>query len=98
MFRDIFQIIKSEPFATWAKAENGMKAPVKELCLKSVTKDPAVDEVICTVYGVDALQRFEDGDYVLATIDIYIGVNEDETYKQVIRAKDIKKFDIPQGS
>lgn len=98
MLTDLFQVTKSEPYVTWAKAENGKEAPVKELWLKSVTKDPAVDEVICTVYGVDALQRYEDGDYVIATIDIFIGIDEDETYRQIIRSKDIKKFDVPQGS
>lgn len=98
MYRDIFQVTNPEPYATWAKAENGKEAPVKELWLKCVTKDPAVDEVICTVYGVDAIQHYNYGDYVIATIDIFVGMNEDETYKQEIRAKDIKKFDVPQDS
>ena len=98
MVRDIFQITKTEPYPTWAKAEDGKEAPVKELWLRSVTADPAVDEVMCTVYGHDAILRCEIGDFVIATIDIFISIDENENYKQAIRARDIKKFDVPQGS
>ena len=98
MFKDLFQVTNFSSCPVWAKAENGKEAPVKELWLKCVTKEPAVDEVICTVYGVDAILPYEIGDYVLATIDIFIEVNENEDYEQVIRAKDIKKFDVRQGS
>ena len=97
MNRDIFQIIGLD-LMPWPKAENGKEVPVKGLWLKCVTSEPAVDEVLCTVYGIDATQKYDVGDYVLATVEIFVSFNEDSEYKQVIRARDIKVIDLPKGS
>ena len=97
MIRDIFQVTNFSASMTWPKSENGKDAPIKELWLKCATKDPAVDEVMCVVYGIDAMKNYEIGDYVLATIDIFIGRTEQDDLEQVIRAMDIKKIDFAKA-
>ena len=98
MVTRLFQITDFESYPTWCKNENGNEAPVRELMLKDVTEDPVVDEVMCVVYGADAVKRYELGEYVLVTLQIYVGYNDDETRKQVIRARNVSKVLLSQNS
>ena len=98
MITRLFQITGLDPYPTWCENENGSAAPMRELMFKDVTEDPIVNDVICVVYGVDAYKHYELGEYVLATLDIFVGYNEDETRKQVIRARDVNKVLLSQNS
>ena len=98
MITRLFQVTSADAYPSWGKTENGGEAPMRELMFKEVTEDPFVDEVMCVVYGVDAIKRYEIGEYVLATLDIFVGYDEDENRKQVIRARGISKVLISQNS
>ena len=98
MVTRLYQITDLDSYPSWCENEDGGRAPMRELMLKDVTEDPVVDEVMCVAYGVDAVKRYELGEYILATLDIFVGYNDDETRKQVIRARGISKVKIPQDS
>ena len=98
MYKSIFKITNLNEYPSWAKTEDGKEAPVRELWLKDITEDPVVDEVICNVYGIDAVKHYEYGECILATLDIFLGYNEDESRKQVIRVRGIKKLEISKDS
>ena len=98
MVKSVFQITGLDSYPTWCKTDDGRSAPMRELLLKDVTEDPVVDEVLCVVYGVDAFKHYDFGEYVLATLDIVVGYNEDETRKQEIRARRISKIKIENGT
>lgn len=98
MITRLFQITNLDSYPTWCREEDGRAAPMRELMLKDVTEDPVVDEVICVAFGFDAFKHYEIGEYVLATLDILVGINEDETHKQMIRARSISKVMMPLNS
>jgi hypothetical protein len=98
MVTRLFQITDFDSYPLWCKTDDGSEAPMRELMLKDATEDPVVDEVMCVAYGVDAIKRYELGEYILATLDIFVGYNDDETRKQVIRVRGISKVKMPQNS
>ena len=98
MFKSLFEITDFDQYPVWCRTEDGREAPMRQMMFKEVTEEPVVDEVICVVYGVDACKRYEIGEYVMATLDIVVGFNEDETRKQVIRARGVSKIKQPQNS
>ena len=98
MVTSVFEVIGFDSYPCWCKKEDGRAAPMRELMLRDVTEDPAVDEVMCVVYGVDAFKRYEIGEYVLATLDFFVGYNEDETRKQEIRARGVSKITLSHNS
>lgn len=98
MFTSIFKITNLNEYPSWAMTEDGKLAPVRELWLKDITEKPMVDEVICNVYGIDAIKHYEYGECVLATLDIFIGYNEKEIPIQDIRVTEIKKIKISENS
>lgn len=98
MKTEVFLISEVDNYPTWASTENGLHAPIRQIMLKNMTEDPVVDEIYTVVYGKDALQHYELGDYVLASFEIFVGYNDDESYKQVIRVWDLKKINLPKNS
>jgi len=98
MVTNLFKVTDSDSYPSWCKSENGLEAPVKRLTLKGVGESPMVDEVMVTVYGPDALKKYESGDFVLATLKIFVGIDEDEAYQQCIRVEKIEKIDLSSNS
>lgn len=98
MVKSLFQVTDSDSYPSWCKSENGLEAPAKKLILKGVSESPLVDEVLVTVCGPNALKNYELGDYVLATLKIFVGIDEDETYQQHIRVLDIEKINLSSNS
>lgn len=98
MFKSLFKITDFDNYPVWCSTEDGRKAPMRQMMFKEVTEDPVVDEVMCVVYGVDAFKHYEIGEYVMATLDFFVGYNDDETRKQVIRARGVSKIMMPKNS
>ena len=98
MVTRVFEITDLESYPHWCREDNGRAAPMRELELKDVTEDPIVDEVMCVVYGFDAIKNYKVGEYVLATLEIFVGLDEDERRTQEIRVRGISKINIPQNS
>lgn len=98
MVTRVFKITDLDSYAHWCSEEDGREAPMREMRFEDVTEDPVFDEVMCVVYGVDATKHYELGEYVLVTLDFYVGYNDDETRKQVIRVKGVSKISLPQNS
>ena len=94
----VFLVADVDIYPTWASTENGLHAPLRQIMLKNMTENPVVDEIYTVVYGKDALLHLEIGDYVLASSEISVGYNDDESYKQVIRVWDLKKIILPKNS
>jgi hypothetical protein len=98
MLTSIFRVTDSDSYPSWCKSENGLEAPVKRLTIKGVSESPLVEEAMVMVYGPDALKKYEEGDFVLATLRIFVGIDEDEAYQQRIRVEEIEKIDLPSNS
>jgi hypothetical protein len=99
MYTHVFQITNFDSYPIWCENEDGSRAPMRNLMLKDVTEDPIMDEVMCPVYGIDAIKKYELGEYVLATLDCFVGYDDDgETRKQVIRVIGISKVILPHDS
>ena len=98
MLTSLYEITSMNSYPIWCKSEDGHEAPMREMTFKDVTEDPFIDEVICQVYGIDAIKHYELGECVLVTLDIHLGFNEDETYKQVIRAINVRKVKMPAST
>lgn len=98
MIKSVFQITDCETYPEWGKTQDGREAPVKKLMLKDIVKDAPIEEIRCDVFGTDATARYELGELVLATVRIYVTMNEDEEFIQVIQARDIKKINLPKDN
>lgn len=98
MITRLYQVTDFDSYPSWCRNEEGREAPMREIMLKDVTEDPVAEEVICVVYGKDATKHYELGEFLLVTLDIFVGYNNDETRKQVIRGRDVSKVIFPHDS